>query len=273
MGSVSRTAEISGALLSAVLGVLLVAATILGPLMTGRIRFHMSDDALVQYVGGEIVTVIVAVGLLTSAPAWWQGRQWAPAVAVGAAGYIVYTFATVVAGQEYDRYPGNVEKAFLLYAAITAVAVTLLVTSFRVLTISARLAGPRHPSGWLLIGIGAVVTLLWLGQLAAFYHGGPTSEYETATSLFWLIKYLDLGLVIPLAVVTGLLQRSPSPVTDAAAVGMLGFMTWLLAALFFMAVEMLRRETPGASWILAMGVLVLWVPTVALWARWLVRDG
>ncbi len=273
MGSVSRTAEISGALLSAVLGVLLVTATILGPLVTGRIRFHMSDDALVQYVGGEIVTLIVAVGLLTSAPAWWLGRQWAPAVAVGAAGYIVYTFATVVAGQEFDRYPGNVEKAFLLYAATTAVAVSLLVTSFRMLTTSAHLAGPRHATSWLLIGIGAVVALLWLGQLAGYYRDGPTGEYETATALFWLIKYLDLGVVIPLAVVTGLLQRSPSPATDAAAVGMLGFMTWLLAALLLMAVEMLRRETPGASWILAVGVLVFLVPTVALWARWLVRDG
>jgi hypothetical protein len=124
-------------------------------------------------------------------------------------------------------------------------------------------------SGWVLIGTGAIVALLWLGQLAGFYRTGPTQEYETATSLFWLIKYLDLGLVIPLAVITGLLQRTPSPGTDAAAVTMLGFLSLLLAALLLMAVEMLRRGTPGASAALAVGVVVLLAPSAVAWSGWL----
>jgi hypothetical protein len=91
--------------------------------------------------------------------------------------------------------------------------------------------------------------------------------------LFWLIKYLDLGLVIPLAVITGLLQRTPSVGSDAAAVTMRGFLSLLLAALFFMALEMLRRGTPGASWVLAIGVVVLLAPSAVLWGRWLMsRD-
>ncbi len=273
LATVGRTPEtVSGALLSMVLGLLLLTATVLGPLITDRIRFHMSSDALVQFVGGEVVTAIVAVVLVASAPAWLLGHQWPAAVAVGAAAYIVYTFVTVVAGQEYHRYPGNVEKAFLLYAAITAAGVALLVISFRALATAGNLSGPRQVSGWVLIGIGAVVALLWLGQLAGFYRTGPTQEYETATSLFWLIKYLDLGLVIPLAVFTGLLQRTPSPGTDAAAVAMFGFLSLLLAALFFMALEMLRRGTPGASWVLAIGVVVLLVPSAVVWVRWLVRS-
>jgi hypothetical protein len=193
-----------------------------------------------------------------------------PAVAAGVAAYVVYTFFTVVTGQEYTRYQGNVEKAFLLYVAITALAVALLVTSFRVLASAGDVGGPRRATGWVLIVIGAVVALLWLGQLAGFYRTGPTPEYESATALFWLIKYLDLGVVIPLAVITGVLQRSPSPGTDAAAVTMLGFLTWLLLALVFMALEMLREGTPGASWVLAIGALVLLVPPAVLWLRWLV---
>jgi hypothetical protein len=274
MDTVGRAPQsAAAAVLSLVLGLLLVTATVLGPLVGDRIRFHMSSDALVQYVGGEVVTAIVAVVFIASAPAWWLGQQWPSGVAVGATAYIVYTFATVVAGQEYDRYPGNVEKAFLLYAAITAAGVALLVISFRTLVAAGTLDGPRHLTGWVLIAIGAIVALLWLGQLAGFYRTGPTPEYETATSLFWLIKYLDLGLVIPLAVITGLLQRTSSPGTDAAAVTMLGFLTFLLAALLFMAVEMLRRGTPGASWALAIGVLVLLAPSALVWGRWLMsRD-
>lgn len=268
--TVARAPEsAAGAALSLVLGILLVTATVLGPLVTDRIRFHMSSDALVQYVGGEIVTTLVAVVLLASVPAWWMEQQWPPVVATGAAAYIAYTIATVVAGQEYDRYPGNFEKAFLLYAAITAASVALLVISFRTTVAGGNLNGPRQISGWVLIVIGAIVALLWLGQLAGFYRTGPTPEYETATSLFWLIKYLDLGLVIPLAIVTGLLQRTPTASTDGAAVLMLGFLTWLLAALVFMAVEMLRRQTPGASWALAVATVVLLAPTGFVYARWL----
>ena len=272
VGAVGRTSEAAGAVLALVLSVLLLTATVLGPLVTDRVRFHMSSDALVQYIGGEIVTLLVAVVLLASVPAWWLGHHWPWVVAVGAAAYVMYTYATVVAGQEYDRYPGNVEKAFVLYVAITAAAVALLVTSFRAL-MAADLSGPRQLTGWVLIGIGAIVALLWLGQLAGFYRTGPTPEYQTATALFWLIKYLDLGFVIPLAIITGLLQRTPSTVTDAAAVAMLGFLTWLLAALFFMAVEMLRRGTPGASWALTIGTLVLLAPTAMVWTRWLTHRG
>ncbi len=271
--AVGRTSEAAGAVLALVLSVLLLTATVLGPLVTDRVRFHMSSDALVQYIGGEIVTLLVAVVLMASVPAWWLGHHWPSAIAVGAAAYVTYTYATVVAGQDYDRYPGNVEKAFLLYVAITAAAVALLVTSFRALMAAGDLSGPRQLTGWVLIAIGAIVALLWLGQLAGFYRTGPTQEYQTATALFWLIKYLDLGFVIPLAIITGLLQRTPSTGTDAAAVAMLGFLTWLLAALFFMAVEMLRRGTPGASWALTIGTLILLAPTAMIWTRWLTHRG
>lgn len=271
VGTVGRTSDAAGTALSVILGLALLTAVILGPLVTDRVRFRMSSDALVQYVGAEIVTVIVAVLLLVSAPGWWAGWRWVPAVAAGAAAYVIYTFATVVGGQEYTRYRGNVENAFLLYVAITALAVTLLVTSFRVLVSAGNVEGPRNATGWVLIAIGAVVALLWLGQLAGFYRTGPTEEYQSATALFWLIKYLDLGVVIPLAIITGVLQWSPSPGTDAAAVTILGFLTWLMLALVFMAIEMLRRDTPGASWVLAIGALVVLVPPAVLWSRWLVH--
>jgi hypothetical protein len=270
LGTVGRTPEIAGGVLPVLLGVTLFAATLLGPLVTDRVRFHMSSDALVQYVGGEIVTVIVAVVLVASAPGWLSGWRWVPAVAAGASAYIVYTFTTVVAGQEYAPYQGNAEKAFLLCVAITAEAVALLVSSFRMLASAGDIEGPRRLTGWVLVAIGAVIALLWLGQLAGYYRTGPTPEYQTATALFWLIKYLDLAAVIPLAIITGVLQRSPSSSTDAAAVTMLGFLSWLLLALVFMALEMLRRGTPGASWVLALGALVLLVPPAVLLSGWLI---
>ena len=267
-----RTPEVLAASLSAVLGVLLLSAAALGPLMTGRIRFHMSADAVVQYVGGEIVTVLGAVLLLASVPMWSAARPAVPGLVGGLCAYVVYTFVTVVAGQEFDRYEGNAEKAFLLYAAITAVAVVLVVTCLRMLT-SADVVGPRQATAWLLLALAVVIALLRLGQLAGLYRNGPSPEYETATSLFWLIKYLDLAIVIPLIVLVALRQHAPSAGSDAAAVVVLGFVSCLFLALFCMALEMLRRHSPGASGALAIGALVLLVPSAVLWVRWLVRLG
>lgn len=74
-----------------------------------------------------------------------------------------------------------------------------------------------------------------------------------------------------MAVVIGVLQRAPSPGTDAAAITMLGFLCWLLLALVLMAIEMLRQDTPGASWVIAVCAAVLLVPPTVQWARWLVQ--
>ncbi|MCA1982626.1 hypothetical protein [Nocardioides nematodiphilus] len=165
------------------------------------------------------------------------------------------------------------EKAFLLYASIAAVAMVLLVVCARMLARAGDVTGPRQATAWLLIVVATVIALLWVGQLAGFYRDGPSPEYEAATSLFWLVKLLDLAIVIPLTGFVAILQHTPSAGSDAAAVVVLGFMSCLFLALLGMAVEMLRRDTPGASWVLAIGALVLLVPTAALWGRWLLHRG
>ncbi len=268
----AETAARAAAVCSGLLGALLVIAAALGPLMSGIVRFHLSEDALIQYVGGEIVTLVLAVVLLVAVPAWWTGAPWAAAVSAGGCAYVVYTMATVVAGQDYDRYPGNAEKAFLLYAAITATAVVLLVLAARLLVESGgRGAVPRQATAWLLLGLGIVFALIWIGQAVGHYRQGPSQEYESATALFWLVKYLDLGVVIPLLVMIGIGQRVGSSVVDAAAVAALGFMAWMLAALVAMAVEMVRRGAPGGSWVLVGAFLVLLAPTALVLSRWLME--
>lgn len=268
---IARSTELTGGVLCAVLGVLLAVATVLGPLVAGRVRFHMSDDAIVQYVGGEVVTSAMALLCVVCAPFWVAGRAWAAALTAGASAYVIYTFVTVVMGQEYGTYPGNAEKAFLLYSAITACAVLLLVFSARTLMALPPLPNaPRGAATGLLVGLGALFALMWLAQLAGFYRSGPTDEYASATVLFWVIKYLDLGIIIPLLILTGLAQRHPTEVSNAAAITALGFMTWLLTAILLMAAAMVRQHAAGASPVLVVAFAVLLVPTAWVWIRWMI---
>lgn len=268
---IARSTEFAGGVLCAVVGVLLVIATVLGPLVTGRIQFHMSNDALVQYVGGELVTSSLALLFLVCAPFWLSGQTWAPALTTGASAYVIYTFVTVVMGQEYGKYPGNAETAFLLYSAITTSAVLLLVFSARACLALPPLPNvPRQAALAVLVGIAVLFALMWVARLAGFYRTGPTDEYTTATTLFWVIKYLDLGIVIPLLIVTGLAQRHPTAVSNAAAITALGFVTWLLTSILLMAVAMVRQQAAGASWVLVVAFAVLLVPTVFVWMKWMI---
>lgn len=268
---ITRSTDLTGAVLCVVAGLLLAVATLIGPLVTGRVRFHMSADALVQYVGGELVTSSLAVLFLVCAPLWWSGRGWAAALTAGASGYVIYTFCTVVMGQEYGKYPGNAEAAFLLYAAITASATLLLFFSVRALwDLPTMASAPRRATLAVTIAVGALFALVWLAQLAGFYRAGPTPEYTSATALFWVIKYLDLGVVIPLLILTGLAQRNPGPASDVAAITALGFMTWLLTAVLVMAAAMVRQQAAGASWVLVLVAAVVLVPTALVWMRWMV---
>ncbi|AXH95484.1 hypothetical protein [Ornithinimicrobium avium] len=268
---IARATELGGAVLCTVVGVLLLVATVLGPLVTGRVRFHMSEDALVQYVGGDLVTSSLALLFLVAAPFWSSGRAWAPALTAGGSAYVIYTFVTVVMGQEYAKYQGNAETAFLLYTAITAGSVLLLVFSVRAcLALPPLPEVPRQGALALLIGLAVLFGLMWVAQLAGFYRTGPTDEYASATTLFWVIKYLDLGIIIPLLIITGLAQRHPTAVSNVAAITALGFMTWLLTAILLMSVAMLRQQAAGASWVLVVAFTVLLVPTVFVWVRWMI---
>lgn len=267
---VARSTELTGGVLCVVVALLLAVATVIGPLVAGRVRFHMSADALVQYVGGELVTSSLALLFLVCAPFWLSGRGWAPALTAGASAYVIYTFFTVVMGQEYGKYPGNAESAFLLYTAITASALLLLIFSVRALVALPPMASaPRRATLAVVIALGVLFALVWVAQLAGFYRTGATEEYTTATALFWVIKYLDLGIVIPLLIITGLAQRNPSAVSDVAAITALGFMTWLLTAILVMAAAMVRQHAAGASWVLVVAFAVLLVPTALVWIRWM----
>jgi hypothetical protein len=43
---------------------------------------------------------------------WLRDDRLAPALALGPALYTVYTVVTAILGQDYARFPGNVERAF-----------------------------------------------------------------------------------------------------------------------------------------------------------------
>lgn len=230
---------------------MIVVAGMLGPLLLGVIEFRLPDLAVNQYVGGEVVTLVVAApALIASGVLRMRSARSAPVLAFGPALYTVYTFVTAIAGQEYAQHPGNVERAFPLYAAVIAGALAIVaLTGWELLHAAAPQPTNRLRKivAGLFLAIVVFFGLAWGSQIAHVYRGETVAEYEYAPTLFWLIKLMDLGFLLPMfaAVGIGLLRNHAAALR--IAYGMVSYAVCMAAAVLGMAIAMWLRNDPSAS--------------------------
>lgn len=263
--------ERTAATLSIFLALGVIVAAILGPLGFGVIRFHMNHNAIVQYQGSEVVMLAVALGHLIAARLWWQASPVAPALTIGLALFAIYTFVTVVMPQEYAQFPdGNVERYMLLYFGITALGSALIVLSLNALLRQEISVSQSWRTGtqWVLGVQAGLFLLLWTGQILGLYRSGMTTEVEETRLLFWMVKYLDLGFLIPVAFITIVLLQYHQPLAGMLVLGLSGFITVMLVAISAMTISSFLQNEPEGVLPLAAGMLVLALPSALVWWQW-----
>lgn len=197
------------------------------------------------------MTLFLAAPLLIAAGwLWLRGDRVAPALAFGPAAYTVYTFVTAIVGQEYRRYDGNGEKAFLLYVALIAVG-----SAVAVIAVSQLLQQPtpmppdrlRMATAAIFLIIAAFFAFAWLGQVMQVYRGEGSSEYEQGPTLFWLIKMLDLGFLVPALGALGVGLARKRTLAIRLAYGMVTYAVCMAGAILGMGIAMLLEDDPAAS--------------------------
>lgn len=241
----------SAAFLSLALASGIIGAAILGPLLTGQIRFHLPDSLVTQYEGGEVATLFLAAPLLIAAAwLWLRDDQLAPALAFGPAVYTVYTFVTAIVGQEYALYDGNAERAFPLYVGLIAMGGAVAVIS---LTQLVQQPAPmparrlRTAVAGIFLLIAAFFAIAWIGQIAQVYLGEETAEYRKGPGLFWLIKMLDLGFLLPALAAIGVGLLRQSELALRLAYGMVTYAVCMAGAVLGMGIAMWIEDDPAAS--------------------------
>lgn len=229
----------------------IAASAIVGPLVLKLVKFRTSANLENQFLGGEVISLgLVAPAAVTAGILWLRGHRLAPALALAPTLYAVYTYTSVVLGQEYARYPGNVEKFFPLYAALVAGGAAFAAAAWSRLGQAAIPVIPsrlRRGLAIIFLGIGSLFALTWARQIEQVLTGHPMTEYLEGPTLFWVIKLLDLGFVIPasLATAIGLLRSRPAAIK--AAYGLAGFLTCLVGSVAGMAAAMEIKHDPAAS--------------------------
>ncbi len=247
-----------------------IAVALLGPLGTGTIEYHASAAAVDQLRGGDIAGLLL-VGPVSVAAAWlvMRRRPGAEALALAPASYGLYLYTQLAISGDLAQYGGNSERWFVLFwALITLCGAVLVVAGHRLFHVAAPKARStlQHITGWYLLGVAVFLAVgLHLPGLADAWRAAPTSqEYLDDPVVFWVVKVMDLGYVVPvvLAIGIGLLRNRPWARRLLAPV--VGWSALLGCSVAGMGLTMLITDAPGASVVLASGFVLAATLALAL---------
>ncbi|WP_104992373.1 hypothetical protein [Deinococcus sp. NW-56] len=162
--------------------------------------------------------VVLAVGvplLLLTAGRFRAGSLRGGLALAGTLAFLLYLSASLAFGAAYN-------PLFPVYVALFSANLFTLVTLLGSLNARAvsRRAGeavPRRAAAAFLFGVGAVLLVVWggLSLLPALVGGRVPPELANSTTL--VTHTLDLGVIVPAALLTGVLLRRRAPLGDVLA--------------------------------------------------------
>jgi hypothetical protein len=266
----------------AALGAAIALTSVLGPLLLGLIRYRTSPTTLNQLLGSDAAALVAVAPLALAAAVLVTRRHPAGALlAVGVGAFALYTYAQVVIGQEYLRLPGNVERYFPLLLGVFLLGEAVVVLGWRLVPAGLPVPSRRleRVAGGVLL---AVAVFLVFGQhlrpmLLAWSDPASMTEYASSPTPFWLVKLMDLGIVVPIATATGVGLLRGAAWARRLAYPLLTAYTLLGVSVTAMGVVMNLHADPDASVALTAGfglfTVAFAVLTAALYRPLFARRG
>lgn len=186
---------------SAIIAVLAVVAAGTG-LLSDDLYKNDTKSGAAQLKGSDLITLVLCVPLLLvsayyAAKDSLRGRL----IWTGTVFFFLYTYASLAFLAAYNQY-------FLIYVALFSTSLFTFATSLITLDVERvkeSFAGvPVKVTAYFMYFIGIMVSIMWLGIIVgSLIAGERPAMLETYTTL--VIQALDLGVVVPLAVLTGTL--------------------------------------------------------------------
>lgn len=242
---------------SILLGMGIIVNSLLGPLLLGVIEYRTSASGEFQLTGADTVTMfLVAPVAIASGVLWLRGHWLAPVLSLGASAYAAYVFVQVIIGADYALYDGNNERFFPLHLVLVILSGALVLRSW------AGLEPPASEPSMLLRRAAAVVFLgsavflligLHIPTLLPVLRGEPTADYLEIPAAFWAVKLMDIGLLVPIALATGVGLLRKSRIALKTAYGLSSGLAMLAASVAAMSAVMQWQGDPEAELTLTVG--------------------
>jgi hypothetical protein len=211
-------------------------------------------------IGNLIAVLILGLGLTWSARGSFRGRL----VATGALGYLIYSFVTYA-------FLIVLNAATVLYIAVLSFGVWSFIAGFAAVDnheadrLVAGHSYQRLTAGFMIV-IAALFALAWLREIAGSVVSGRLPAALAGAG--WPMNpvyVLDLGFVIPLAVLGGLRLFRGKPGGARLAVPFLIFLPLLSTSILLMTVFMAIDGQPFAMPLVVVFVVALAISAALAW--------
>lgn len=235
--------------LSLPIAVLAVTGSAIGILAEDRIYGKETANWAAQSVGQDLANIVAFPVLLLLAMAAARGSLRAYLAWTGLLVYSAYTYTIYV----FDVGFGPL---FPVWVAVFGLSIWALIGALASLD-PARVGrsfterAPVRSTSALLIGLGAVFSLLWLSEIVpAVIHGSVPDVVEEAGLATNPVHVLDLSLFLPAAMLAGILLRSRRPWGYVLAPAILVAMVALAIGIVSLMVVLAARDltvAPGVG--------------------------
>lgn len=247
----------------------IAATAVLGPFVTGAIRYHTSATTLNQVIGGDAAALLVVAPVcLAIAVLAMRGHRAAPALALAPGLFAAYTYTQLIVGEEYLRLPGNNERFFPLLYAGFLLGGLVAVTAWRhadPAAVPAPVRRMERTAAMAMFAVALFLPLQHLPTLADALRDNPArTEYLSSPTAFWLVKLMDLGILAPAALAAGIGLLRGRAWARRAAYAIVGAYTLIGASVTGMAITMYVNDDPDSSPAFAAGFAVLTLIFAAL---------
>lgn len=156
-----------------------------------------------QNRGQDAVTLVALMVIAVALRAAQRGSARGTLIWVGLLGYLAYTYTGAAFSYRFN-------ELFLVYVALFSCIGAALIAALSGLDASALRAAfdervPRRGVAVFLLLMSAVLCLLWFSHIVPFFiHGRLPAMIEQANVPTVFVYVLDLGVVVPLAVLAAL---------------------------------------------------------------------
>jgi hypothetical protein len=262
--------------------VTLVVIAVLGPALLGMIHYRTSQSGIWQTEAFDIADLLVLTPILLIGGVLQLAKRSNSKYFLILAPLTLMTVGLEYGlGEEWSNiaYTGNVEAYSWLFLILIIGGLILLIASL------SRFTGEDAPSfnpKWLKVYVGVMAVFLlffavmWSSQLYEVITIGNTSggEYLATPTSWWVVRFFDLGITIPVGVIALLLLLSKPKKAYPIILLFFGFFITLGTSVNASAIILVMNNDPSVSGSGAGGLVIFPVLGILAYAGlfYLIKD-
>ncbi|WP_457559733.1 hypothetical protein [Candidatus Harpocratesius sp.] len=235
-------------------GIVLILLAVLGPLGLEVIKFKTSQSGIWQTQGQDLANVILIAPICIAAGyTQIKNHSISKYLLTFASLTLIYTGISYGIGQEWN-HPNltgnyNIQEYFWMFLILIIDGLIMMIFGLMQFTED---DAPDFNSkglkryGFAVMGVLSLFAMMWLKEILEVVNYGDTAtgSYSATPVVFWVIRYLDLGLSIPIGYIAMYLLMTRPKRAFPLMILFFGFFIGMITAVNAMAWIMFLRNDP-----------------------------